>query len=181
MRENYSPLLSPVLNILPLVLLHSPNDRPTSNPPRVAFAQNPYQAFATTVQAHEPNIDDLCGLLSMLVDSSSSHCAGILEGANKACLRIWSPKSRSMQTPIRKILNLEQLLSYTPPVLSKADRLILGVELASAVVQFHDTEWLPAAWDKTDILFLQQTDPPVYREIIQRPLVRPKWSTRKAM
>jgi hypothetical protein len=69
--------------------------------------------------------------------------------------------------------------------LEKIDRLRLGVVLASAALQLHDSIWLNENWGKQDIFFLQTpvedftvdgVPVKVRKPILQRPLVRYKFS-----
>jgi len=64
------------------------------------------------------------------------------------------------------ILPLESILNCHPkPAL--LDRLILGVNIASAMMQLYESGWLNASWGKNDIFFLQGAHGPV----LERPLI----------
>ncbi|KAF8247167.1 hypothetical protein K440DRAFT_661567 [Wilcoxina mikolae CBS 423.85] len=84
------------------------------------------------------------------------------------------------------LVSLRELL--VPELLEEKVRLKLGVQLASAMMQLHTSEWLAESWGKNDIFFLQKpikrhtmagelisvrepiVDKPFVRRIFERPL-----------
>lgn len=63
--------------------------------------------------------------------------------------------------------------------MERRDRYIVGVELASAVMQLHDTDWLPALWDRSYVQFNWQSGSSI-TENIKKPLVSPLQTLRNS-
>ncbi|KAF8424837.1 hypothetical protein EV426DRAFT_597389 [Tirmania nivea] len=100
-------------------------------------------------------------LCSAIHQAPEAHtCLGLLVGDDRMKHRIWVPKSegvsRSIHGPsLTQIVSLaEMLLNWPKP--SKKERLKLGVNLASSVLQLHETEWLRERWTKQDIFFIRE-------------------------
>ncbi|KAF8249170.1 hypothetical protein K440DRAFT_223645 [Wilcoxina mikolae CBS 423.85] len=93
--------------------------------------------FCKTIQS--PDCDDSC--LGILVDDDE----------RKHRVSLATTPLRNHQ-PGRSI-SLEALL-LSGYLLPRRERLILGVKLASTVMQLHNTGWLDETWDKRDIVFL---------------------------
>lgn len=120
-------------------------------------------------------IENLC--LTIQSAKSEPACLGILTGESNRQYRVWPPRTPSFASEPMRVLSLESLLTQ-PKALKKKDRLILGVQLASTVMQLHTTEWLSENWGKRDILFHKES---TYGEsggavnsglAIRRPLIR---------
>jgi hypothetical protein len=102
----------------------------------------------------EPSpIEDLCSAIKRAGCEGPNACIGIL--ANQ-WLCIWPPFPVSACSQLKQTVSLHELL--IPGCLEKRDRLRLGVQLASAVMQLHNTNWLNECWDAQDIFFLQKTN-----------------------
>lgn len=98
--------------------------------------------------------------------------------------RIWPPTPRLPPSAyLPETVSLETLLILR--CLEKKDRLELGVQLASAVMQLHKSEWLCEAWGKKDIFFLQKSnyrlktanDRWVPAPVVDKPFVRRMFPT----
>ncbi|KAI5784461.1 hypothetical protein FPQ18DRAFT_353147 [Pyronema domesticum] len=127
-------------------------------------------------------IENLCTEIRNAGSQNPACCVGRL--ASKASrLKISSLKSLPRTSYLHDSISLETLLKRNK--LEKRDRLRLGVVLASAAIQLHDSVWLNENWGKQDIFFLQA---PIEdftvdgvrvrmgKPILQRPLVRYKFS-----
>ena len=77
-------------------------------------------------------------------------CVGVLV-SNSSKHQVWVP--RAPRTSAR-VASLAELLSLPAPPMK--ERLILGVVLASSVLQLHETEWLQERWSKHDIYLIQE-------------------------
>lgn len=112
--------------------LHNP--QPQNVPPKVAAKI--IHDFCQSIQ--NPDYDDSC--LGILVDDEErKHRVSLATTA----LRNHQPG---------RTISLEALLSSRFP-LPRRERLVLGVKLASTVMQLHNTGWLNEMWDKRDIVF----------------------------
>ena len=74
--------------------------------------------------------------------------------------------------PMRTI-SLGKMISHpenkpSNPLLTRVERLMLGVRLASSVLQLHDTHWLDETWGKNDIIFLLDHND---RPLLEMPMV----------
>lgn len=116
-------------------------------------------------------IENLC--LTTQQAKSEPSCLGILTDESNRQYRVWPPRTPSLSSKPMVMLSLENLLTQ-PEALKKKDRLILGVQLASTVMQLHTTEWLSENWGKRDILFYQEESGGAVNTspIIRKPLVR---------
>ena len=102
-------------------------------------------------------IENLCAEINRACGpQASSGCLGILDSGN-ARHRLWSaalaPRHYTKQT-----ISLEDLLRHQ--LAEKRDRLRLGVQLASAVIQLHATGWLNERWGRRDIHFFLDAELP---------------------
>jgi hypothetical protein len=100
-------------------------------------------------------IEDLCGAIRQR--TREIPCLGVLidQEANKH--RVSLRDGNLPPSPSLKIVSLKKLLSQALKI-AKRDRLILGVKLASSVLQLHKTPWLKEVWSKTDIFFVQNDE-----------------------
>lgn len=120
-------------------------------------------------------IENLC--LAIQRANNGLACLGVLIDKSDRRYRVWQLKTPSLTSELTEVLSLESLLSQ-PGALKKKDRLILGVQLASTVMQLHTTEWLSENWGKRDILFYQEITQGKSGDItntspaIRKPLVR---------
>lgn len=97
-------------------------------------------------------IENLC--LSIQRAKGELSCLGVLVGGGGR-YRVWPLRIPPPTSEPTRVLSLESLLAR-PGALKKKDRLILGVQLASTVMQLHTTEWLGESWGKGDILFYEE-------------------------
>ena len=76
--------------------------------------------------------------------------------------KLWAFESGQREPKIeidQECISLEKILSLTPNSLSestrmyKRDRLLLAVNLASSLLQLHETPWLPVNWCNKSIYF----------------------------
>ncbi|KAL2049168.1 hypothetical protein ABVK25_010597 [Lepraria finkii] len=112
-------------------------------------------------------VNDICEAISTA--QAHMHCLGFildehqkLRGTYQA-LRAWdnsSPTSREVVS--LEVLLTRKLQSAVPSTkddahrLTKKERLILAVNLASSLLQLHTTPWLNERWTKKDIVFLKR-------------------------
>ena len=120
-------------------------------------------------------IEDLCAEINRAYSSqASSSYLGVLDSSN-ARHRLWSaalpPLPYTEQT-----ISLEDLLRRR--LAEKRDRLRLGVQLASAVIQLHTTGWLNERWGRRDIHFFLAAELPRragsggYQPVFEKPFLR---------
>ena len=111
-----------------------------------------------TISEFTPTDEAIQCLCSAIHQAPETHtCLGLLVGDSdtygKIKHRVWIPKKavpKSNQT-----VSLAEMLS-TWPKPSKKERLKLCVNLASSVLQLHETEWLREKWTKQDIFFIRE-------------------------
>ncbi|KAF8540094.1 hypothetical protein BDD12DRAFT_881205 [Trichophaea hybrida] len=102
----------------------------------------------------EQEIKDLCTTIRHAEDQKPSCCLGFI-GSSGGWHRLWPPSRPSCCSRyINETVLLDTLLKNQ--TLDKPARLRLGVQLASAVLSFHDTNWLSDSWGKRDICFPQE-------------------------
>ncbi|KAF8053747.1 hypothetical protein FPV67DRAFT_1461993 [Lyophyllum atratum] len=94
-------------------------------------------------------IKDLCSVIANAYEKPTE--LGVL-GTVKGWL-IRAPSSWFCESYNPEVVSLNQLLQRGN--LRKADRLRLGVQLASSLMHLHATDWLNESWGKRDILFPQ--------------------------
>lgn len=134
-------------------------NRPLKSPRNVSFSlpqsssTNPTPIIPDAITTKQ--IENLC--LAIQQDKSDLSCFGVLTDQSNRQYRVWPPREPSLASEPTEALSLESLLTR-PGALKKKDRLILGVQLASTVMQLHATEWLDETWGKKDILFHPEPD-----------------------
>lgn len=146
------------------VSFNLPEDNPVPVPPT---GQIP--AFSEDSEI----IEDLCGTLANL-KFSTFECLGFLLDNNQRKHFLWRPRhSEYTEKPSGQTISLGFLLSnssqFSPP--SRKQRLQLGLQLASSVMQLHDTAWLHEFWGKDDIFFPLVTEG-CPKPLFTKPLVR---------
>ncbi|KAF8243860.1 hypothetical protein K440DRAFT_663845 [Wilcoxina mikolae CBS 423.85] len=107
------------------------------------------EPYLATAQA----IDDLCSAVAGAAGQSPIAFTGTISD-EWHCVK--PPRPLFTSSYMRETVSLHDLL--IPGCLEKKIRLQLGVELASAVMQLHETEWLNESWGNRDISFLQRSD-----------------------
>ena len=95
-------------------------------------------------------IDDLC---KAMLDTGPNSCLGVLVDERQNSHRVSITKLSSGKNLIQTV-SLQDLLAQTP--LGKRERLILGVKIASTLLQLHNTPWLGETWGNVDIRFQKQ-------------------------
>ncbi|KAL6720555.1 hypothetical protein ACLMJK_002479 [Lecanora helva] len=132
-------------------------------PKKVSFA-SPVLADTDSTQVLTPSeklqhgVDSLSqpktieGLCQALLDVREATCLGELVD-ERARHRLSIIDASSGKDPV-EIVSLQDLFAHNP--LARKDRLILGVKLASTLLQLHNTPWLPKVWGKVDIRFKVQ-------------------------
>lgn len=106
-------------------------------------------------------IEDLC---KAMVNAKESSCLGQLFDEEERRHRVSITDVSCGRDPIQTV-SLQDLLQ-TP--LENKDRLIIGVKLASSLLQLHSTPWLTETWGKHDILFRKKADGMV---LLSKPLL----------
>ncbi|KAI5844286.1 hypothetical protein BZA05DRAFT_173374 [Tricharina praecox] len=98
---------------------------------------------------------------------------GVLIDGMRKMHRVWLPTGPSLLSQPATTVTLETLLSKRPPPARK-ERLMLGIKLASSVVQLHGTGWLSEGWSNKDIIFLcdESVVDNNLKALIEQPLVR---------
>jgi hypothetical protein len=120
-------------------------------PKKVGFdLPNEKPELAITIVPDHTQIQDLCAEIQKAGCSElSPGCLGILDSGSTR-YGLWPPASPSC-CYTRETNSLEELFVHEN--LDKRDRLRLGVQLASSVMQLHGTGWLNESWGKRDIYF----------------------------
>jgi len=108
-------------------------------------------------ESPQDRIDDLCEVLKRCSERRMNSCIGILADECNGWYRIWPPRVPVPSTILAEVATLDQLLQ--PGFLDDKTRLELGVQLASAVMCLHKTEWLSENWGKRDVFFFQRAVP----------------------
>ena len=111
-------------------------------------------------------IVSLCASINKVTTEIS--CLGVLVDDFKRQHRI-SVTNTSFPADSVQTVSLKTLLAQ-PTKLRKKDRLVLGVKLASTLLQLHKTPWLEEMWGNQDILFLKQQEDS-RDAILQKPFV----------
>ena len=111
----------------------------------------------TTFTLTDEAIQCLCSAIHQAPETHT--CLGLLVGDCKVKHRVWIPrqavlKSTSGTRPAQTISLAEMLSTWPKP--SKKEILKLCVNLASSVLQLHETEWLRERWTKQDIFFIRE-------------------------
>jgi hypothetical protein len=99
-------------------------------------------------------------------------CLGMLiDGMNKRHY-VWQPAVPSLRSDPAGTVSLETLFTRAQfPAPTNKERLILGVKLASSVIQLHNTDWLNERWGTSDIMFFRDLDNSD-KPMLEKPLVR---------
>lgn len=126
---------------------------------RVAFVlpqtscTNPPTISSNIPKHTTEQIQNLCSAIQRAKNETS--CLGVLIGGGGGQYRVWPLMEPLPTSEPTGVLSLESLLAQSG-ALKKRERLILGVQLASTVMQLHKTEWLGENWGKRDILFYEK-------------------------
>jgi hypothetical protein len=146
------------------------------------------EANKVSVIEASKRVDNLCSVIQNTATDRSNSCIGILFDECNQPYRIWPTMTLSPYSPQPEAVSLESLLVHG--ALEKRDRLELGAQLASAVMQFHSTEWLNDCWGKQDIFFLQKAVHQravaggvvlVHEPVIDKPFVRRTFGSSKEL
>ena len=104
--------------------------------------------------AESKEINDLC---KAMLNAKEASCLGVLVDEHLRRHRLSITNLSSEKDPMHTV-SLQDLLENFP--LDKLDRLVIGVKLASTLLQLHGTPWLTEMWGKGDILFKKQGEAP---------------------
>jgi hypothetical protein len=132
------------------------------SPPRSASASPapspPFQPPPQPPRLDLEILEDLCKAIHLRQKDIS--CLGLLVDTDNRKHRISLAKGTLPYTNQgqMKTISLKLLLTQARK-LEKRDRLILGVKLASSVLQLYKTPWLRDIWGKSDIFFVKYEDP----------------------
>ncbi|PMD14530.1 hypothetical protein NA56DRAFT_693937 [Hyaloscypha hepaticicola] len=131
----------------------TPNQKSTTTKTKVAFAD------PTPVQDEDPQTPKIINLCSKIAECSSDLSRyGYLEGEARQYLV--EPICCMNKKP-QKYITLETLLSKSSQIhLTRRQRFLIALILASSHVQLHPTPWLKSKWTKKDILFLYDPQDP---------------------
>ncbi|KAI5777397.1 hypothetical protein EDC01DRAFT_732469 [Geopyxis carbonaria] len=128
-----------------------PNAPKAPDKPKVAFNM-PQPTRVATMPATIKRIDNFCALIHQSTPGGRGSSAGVLLDPDDGSYKIWMIEIAQPETYLPQTIPLKDIL--TPNYVSKCDRLALGVQLASSVIQLYQTEWLDEVWGKHDIFFL---------------------------
>jgi hypothetical protein len=112
-----------------------------------------------------PQTDDI-GMIdvSNLCDTIASYGGDV---KHRNCLKgeegrfALSPVESQGRTDVRNTISLESLLRKESKVtLTRRQRYLIALTLASSHLQLHSSPWITAQWSKRDILFLQDSTNP---------------------
>ena len=106
-------------------------------------------------RARSERIESLC---RAMLEPLNLPYLGIIVDDQKKQHRISITKA-SHSTDTLRTVSLKSLLARGLP--GKKDRLILGVKLASSLLQVHNTPWLAESWGSPDVLFITKDDNPL--------------------
>ncbi len=135
---------------------HSRSSRVSVRSKSVSFAlENPNpQHSAPDSLPESSKIEDLCSAILNVTEVSS---LGVLADENEHRHRVSITSVCSEGDPLQTV-SLQDLLTQAPP--GRKERLILGLKLASTLLQLHNTPWLAEVWGKVDIRFRKRGDEP---------------------
>jgi len=115
----------------------------------------------TAFKPTDETIQCLCSAIHQAPETRT--CLGLLVGDDRMKHRVWVPTGRQAVSrstldtglgPAQTVSLAEMLSTWPKP--SRKERLKLGVNLASSVLQLHETEWLDERWTKQDIFFIRE-------------------------
>jgi len=111
----------------------------------------------TTFMPTDEAIQCLCSAIHQAPETHT--CLGLLVGDGKMKHRVWIPRQAVLKstpgTRPAQTVSLGEMLS-TWPKPPKKEILKLSLNLASSVLQLHETEWLRERWTKQDIFFIRE-------------------------
>ncbi|RPB16179.1 hypothetical protein P167DRAFT_570890 [Morchella conica CCBAS932] len=123
--------------------------RPTT-PRKVSFAVSSTPPISVVSRTPSNQIKHLCSIIQQA--ESDQSCLGVLADKSGQYL-VW-PLMSSSPPESTDLISLHNLLDEGK-MPAKRDTLILGVQLASTVLQLHKTGWLAEDWSSRDIFFHQ--------------------------
>lgn len=100
------------------------------------------------------DIEDLC---KAMLNAKERSCLGVLSDEHERRHRVSISGVSCGNDPLQTV-SLQELLAQAR--LGKKERLILGVKLASMLLQLHETPWLADTWRNVDIRFREKRDGP---------------------
>ena len=114
--------------------------------PEEVTPSNPLQTNAD-LSSESRNIEGLC---EAMIDVHERSCLGVLTDRDEKRHRLSIIGASSGKDALETI-SLQELLGQAP--LGLEERLVLGVKLASTLLQLHNTPWLTETWGKLDVRF----------------------------
>lgn len=110
--------------------------------------------------------------------ANETSCLGVLVDDLERQHRISITDASVRRNPLETV-SLKTLFAQT--ALEKKDRLILGIKLASTLLQLHRTPWLKETWGKSDILFMKECSGTqmvlVQKPFLSKPFIPPTCTT----
>jgi len=102
--------------------------------------------------------------VSNLCDTIAAYCSNL---KYRSCLKgaqgrfVLSPLESQDTADVRDTISLEKLLRKDSKItLTRRQRYLIALTLASSHLQLHSTPWISSQWSKTDILFLRDSTNP---------------------
>lgn len=118
-------------------------------------------------------IDDLCEILRTPRVPDAT-CFGVLSSrsSSKIHIRVINGQLGGDRgsRPSRLVTLYELMSGGTHGKMTRRDQLIVGVVIASAVIQLHDTDWLPTHWAGLQVHFLWDSES-ILADVIKKPLL----------
>lgn len=121
-----------------------------ATPRKVAFAVPSTPQIPIAFREPTSQIEHLCLIIQQA--ESDQSCLGVLADKSGQ-YRVW-PVISSSSPKSTEFISLHNLLDEGK-MPAKRDTLVLGVQLASTVLQLHKTGWLAEDWSSRDIFFHQ--------------------------
>jgi hypothetical protein len=126
-------------------------------------------------------IDNLCMTITKADCQTPNRALGTIVGEGNTRWRcLWPPSVLAFPTETTEAVSLELLLQ-NGILHDKSVRLKLGAQLASAMLQLHETPWLGESWGMRDVFVLQKSVNrqqvsggriSVWEPLLDRPFVR---------
>ncbi|KAI5806084.1 hypothetical protein EDC01DRAFT_626183 [Geopyxis carbonaria] len=144
-----------------------PSNNPTLSPRKPVTSFKIDDSAARSKAPKTLPIDEFCKTIIAKVLTDDS-CYGHLVDKENLRHRVWPPKvpvCNSSQFSTVTLLELFQRQYYV----SKKQRLLLGIKLASSVLQLHSSGWLREDWSSEDIVFFENSS--THQVLFDHPIV----------
>ena len=113
---------------------------------------NPVSFTEENVASQSQKLEDLC---KAILNAKENSCLGLLSDEQERCHLVSTTDISSQRAPVQTT-SLQDVFMQT--ILGRKERLVLGIKIASALLQLHGTPWLVENWSKADIRFRRQHD-----------------------